>query len=99
MFHTVLLILHWLCATGFLADFLLGCRAEQRLLQPTALQVSCIVISLLLALQMHDARYLSELSGSALAWRLGWHSLKLLVLAGSLTLMLLARLRWKLELS
>jgi hypothetical protein len=94
----ILLYGHWLAAAGFLADYLLGCHSEGRLLQPTALQLFCVVISMLLAVQMQDARYLSELSGSALSWRLFWHCLKLFVLAGSLTLMLLARLRWKLDL-
>lgn len=96
--HMFLLYGGWLAAAGFLADYLLACRAERRLLQPTALQLSCIVISVLLALQMHDMRYLNELTGSALIWRLFWHCLKFLGLASSLTIMLLARLRWKLEL-
>lgn len=98
LLHTILLYGHWLCAVGFLADYLLGCFAERRLLPATGLQLSCIVISILLAVQMHDTRYLSELSGAALNWRFFWHCLKLLGLAGSLTLLLLARLRWKLEL-
>ncbi|MCB1186928.1 hypothetical protein KDL29_07145 [bacterium] len=65
---------------------------------PGQLQLVAFVVSVLLALQMNDRRYLDELSGSALNWRMFWHILKFLGLASGLFWILFARYRLRLEL-
>lgn len=96
--HFLLACIAWLTAAAVVGDYIWGCLLERRILRMDQLQFICIVVSVLLALQMNDSSYTVELQGSALGWRLFWHSLKTIVLAASITLYIIARRRWKLDL-
>ena len=99
LLHTVLLCAHWLIAGIMLGEYVWRVLIRRNgTFWPGQLQFACFVISVLRALQMLDYSYLSQLSGSALVWRMFWHLLKFLGMASGLFWILFARYRLKLEL-